>query len=448
LDGVRFVAPDLECTSRRPLISDIASRDEITITPLGRPLDATVEVPGSKSITNRALLLSALAEGRSVIERALLSNDTRYMSDVLRALGLNIEIDEATQRISVDGLGGRIPCAAAELQVGGAGTAMRFIVGLLTLSRGRFRIDGNERMRRRPVGPLLDALQRLGASIYSERDNGCPPVIADTARGVFEGGETSIDARVSSQFVSALLMPAPLWPRGLTLHVQGETARPFIDMTLKLMTAWGAASTVDDHTIIVRGRQSYRAQRYTVEPDASSASYFAAAAALCGGRVRIKGLTPNSVQGDIGFLALLARMGAAIVWRNGGVEVSGTGKLAGIDVEMTAMPDMVATLAALAPFALSVTRIRGVGFIRHHESDRIRALASELHRVGATVRETGDGLEIEPSKLSAAAVETYDDHRIAMSFAVMGLKVPGIRIKDPACVAKTFPGFFERLAAL
>jgi len=413
-----------------------------------RSLDATVEVPGSKSITNRALLLAALASGRSIIERALMSDDTRHMSEVLSALGFNIETDESAQRIAVDGLGGRIPSSGAELYVGGAGTAMRFIAGMLTLSRGRFRMDGNEQMRRRPVGPLLDALQRLGASIYSERENGCPPVIVDTTRGAFEGGETTIDARVSSQFVSALLMPAPLWPRGVTLHVHGDTARPFIDMTLKLMSVWGVTSRTEEHSIIVRGRQSYRAQCYVVEPDASSANYFAAAAALIGGRVRIKGIAPDSVQGDIGFLALLARMGAAVVWRDGGVEVTGTGKLAGIDVEMTAMPDMVATLAAVAPFASSITRIRGVGFIRHHESDRIRAIATELKRLGATVRQTDDGLEIEPSKLTSAAIETYDDHRIAMSFALTGLKLAGVRIKNPDCVAKTFPKFFEKLASL
>ncbi|MGH7949561.1 MAG: 3-phosphoshikimate 1-carboxyvinyltransferase, partial [Candidatus Binataceae bacterium] len=376
-------AHHLERASSRRIVSGIITHDEIVIAPVRRSLDATIEVPGSKSITNRAMLLAALASGRSIIERALMSDDTRHMSEVLTTLGFNIETDESAQRIAVDGLGGRIPSSGTDLYVGGAGTAMRFIAGMLTLSRGRFRMDGNEQMRRRPVGPLLDALQRLGASIYSERENGCPPVIVDTTRGEFAGGETTIDARVSSQFVSALLMPAPLWPRGVTLHVHGDTARPFIDMTLKLMSVWGVAGRTEEHSIIVRGGQSYRAQKYVVEPDASSANYFAAAAALVGGRVRIKGIAPDSVQGDIGFLSLLARMGAAVVWRDGGVEVTGTGKLAGIDVEMTAMPDMVATLAALAPFALSMTRIRGVAFIRHHESDRIRAIATELKRLGA-----------------------------------------------------------------
>jgi 3-phosphoshikimate 1-carboxyvinyltransferase len=422
--------------------------DEFEIRALRGPIDAVVEVPGSKSVTNRAMLLAALAPGRSVIERALLSDDTRYMAEALRALGFAVEIDEGARQIIVDGLGGRIPASAAELNVGGAGTAMRFIVGLLTLSRGRFRIDGNERMRKRPVGPLLEALQRLGASIYSERDNGCPPVVAETTKGAVAGGETTIDARVSSQFVSALLMPAPLWPRGLVLHVEGETARPFINMTLKLMAAWGAESRVDDRTITVRGGQSYRAQKFDVEPDASSASYFAAAVALVGGRVKIIGLRRDSVQGDVEFLGLLKRMGAEVAWTDDGVEVHGAGKLAGVDAVMTAMPDMVPTLAAIAPFALGATRIRGVGFIRHHESDRIRAIASELRRLGATVREREDGLEIERSKIRPAAIETYDDHRIAMAFAVAGLKVAGMRIKDPACVAKTFPEFFERLAKL
>jgi 3-phosphoshikimate 1-carboxyvinyltransferase len=219
-------------------------------------------------------------------------------------------------------------------------------------------------------------------------------------------------------------------------------------MTVRLMEAWGAHSTVEDDMIVVPGGQWYRAQRFTVEPDASSASYFAAATALVGGTVRIESLTSNSVQGDLGFLGVLQQMGARVVWHPDHVEVIGTGQLTGVDVAMNAMPDMVATLAAIAPFASSPTKIRGVGFIRHHESDRIHALATELRRLGAAVVENEDGLEITPSAMHPAVVETYDDHRIAMSFAVTGLKLGGLKIKDPACVAKTFPDFFDRLAAL
>jgi 3-phosphoshikimate 1-carboxyvinyltransferase len=291
-------------------------------------------------------------------------------------------------------------------------------------------------------------MQRLGASVYSERNNNCPPVIVDASRARFEGGETSIDARVSSQFVSAMLMPAPIWKAGLKLRVIGDTARPFIDMTLRLMEAWGAHSSVEGDTIVVRGGQWYRGQRFVVEPDASSAGYFAAAAALIGGTVRIEGLTSNSVQGDVAFLGVLQQMGARVTWHPDHVEVSGTGRLTGVEVAMNSMPDMVATLAAIAPFASSPTKIRNVAFIRHHESDRIRALATELRRLDATVVENEDGLEISPSAMRPATVETYDDHRIAMSFAVTGLKLAGVKIKDPGCVAKTFPDFFDRVAAL
>jgi 3-phosphoshikimate 1-carboxyvinyltransferase len=422
--------------------------DQIEIAQLTAPLDARVVVPGSKSITNRAMVLAALAQGRSVLEGVLLSDDTRYMTDALRAMGFNVEVDEPARRITVDGRGGTIPARGAEIFVGGAGTVMRFVVAMVTLGEGRFRIDGNQRMRQRPIGPQLDAMERLGASVYSERDNNCPPVIVDASRARFEGGETSIDARVSSQFVSAMLMPAPLWKLGLKLRVIGDAARPFIDMTLRLMEAWGARNSVDSETITVPGGQWYRAQRFAVEPDASSASYFAAAAALVGGTVRIEGLKSSSVQGDIGFLGVLQQMGARVAWHTDHVEVTGTGRLSGVAVAMNSMPDMVATLAAIAPFASSPTTIRNVEFIRHHESDRLRALATELRRLGASVVETEDGLEISPSTLHPAEVETYDDHRIAMSFAVTGLKLGGVKIKDPGCVAKTFPDFFERLAGL
>ncbi|HUO05883.1 MAG TPA: 3-phosphoshikimate 1-carboxyvinyltransferase [Candidatus Binataceae bacterium] len=422
--------------------------EEIEIPKRTGLLDATIRVPGSKSLTNRAMVLAALAQGRSVLNSVLLSDDTSFMAGALRSLGFIVEINEDFRRITIGGLGGTIPAHGGELFVGGAGTVMRFLTAMLTLGEGRFRIDGNQRMRQRPIGPLLDAMERLGASVYSERNNNCPPVIVDASRARFEGGETSIDARVSSQFVSAMLMPAPLWKQGLKLRVIGDAARPFIDMTLHLMEAWGAQSHAEGDILAVPGGQWYRAQRYEIESDASSAGYFAAAAALIGGTVRLEGLSSNSVQGDTKFLSVLQRMGARVNWQSGGADVTGTGDLAGVDVAMSGMPDMVPTLAAIAPFASSPTTIRGVGFIRHHESDRIRALATELHRLGASAEETEDGLVIQPSTLHPAAIETYDDHRIAMSFAIAGLKLGGVRIKNPGCVSKTFPDFFEKLASL
>lgn len=413
-----------------------------------RPLRATVTPPGSKSITNRALLLAAMADGRSTISDALLSEDTRHMAEALRALGFELVIDPGARTIVANGRNGTIPAAGATLDAGNAGTAMRFLVGFVTLGRGRFRIDGSPRMRQRPIAALLAALRDLGVAASSERGNECPPVVIEMPGAPFAGGAATIDARLSSQFVSALLMPAPLWRRGLRLTVIGETARPFIDMTLRLMGEWGAASSYTGDLIEVPGGQRYRSRSFAVEPDASGASYFAAAAALVGGSVLIRGLRRESVQGDTGFLAILEKMGARLDWRPDGVEVTGTGELRGVDVTMNAMPDVVPTLAALAPFAASPTRIRGVGFIRHHESDRIRALATELRRLGATVEEYPDGLGIAPSKLHGATVATYDDHRIAMAFAVTGLKVAGVRISNPGCVAKTYPEFFRDLRAL
>jgi len=424
--------------------------DEIEIVPLRHPLATSIRVPGSKSITNRALLLAAMADGRSTISAAGLNDDTRRMAAALGTLGFELAVDEGAARVVVDGRGGVIPTRGGELDTGGAGTAMRFLLGFLTLGRGRFRLDGNRRMRERPIGPLLDTLAALGVSVRAERDNGCPPVLIEIGEDGMQGGAARIDAAISSQFVSALLMPAPLWPRGLELTVTGEAARPFITMTLGLMERWGASATMRGGKIVVPGGQCYAAQNnFEVEPDASSASYFAAAAALVGGSVTLTGLKADSVQGDIAFMKLLERMGARVEWRADGVKVSGSGEnLTGADIAMGGMPDLVPTLAAIAPFCSSPTRIRGVSFIRHHESDRLRALATELQRLGASVHEYEDGMLIEPSRIGAAAVETYDDHRIAMGFAVAGLKSAGIRIRNPGCVSKTYPDFFRDLARL
>jgi 3-phosphoshikimate 1-carboxyvinyltransferase len=421
--------------------------DQIEIVPVTKPLAAAITVPGSKSITNRALLIAAMAEGRSIIDNVLFSDDTARMLEALKQLGFQITIEENEKRVTLNGIGGQIPSSSGDLAIGGAGTAMRFLIPFLTLGRGKFRIDGNKRMRERPIGPLLDAMQRLGASVYSERDNRCPPVVADS-RSLFRGGATHVDARMSSQFVSAMLMPAPLWPDGLVLRVAGDTARPFVEMTLRIMETWGVKWNIDADTITIPGGQAYRARRFAVEPDASSASYFAAAAALCGGTVTLRGISANSVQGDIAFLTVLQQMGARVKWNTDSVEVSGAGQLRGVDVAMNGMPDMVATLAAIAPFATSVTRIRKVDFIRHHESDRLRAIAAELRRLGASVTDLEDGLEILPSRLTGASIETYDDHRIAMAFSMVGLRIPGVKIQNPGCVAKTFPDFFAMLADL
>jgi 3-phosphoshikimate 1-carboxyvinyltransferase len=421
---------------------------EIEITAAQRPLAAVVCVPGSKSLTNRAVLLAAMADGVSVINSFLLSDDTHSMTTALRTLGIELEMDETSRTLSVRGRGGVIPASSADINIGGAGTAMRFLAGFLTLGHGRFRIDGNSRMRQRPISPLVDTLHQLGVDARAENNDGCPPIIIDNASKSVTGGEVAIDASLSSQFASALLMPAPIWANGLKLSVYGEAGQAFIEMTLQMMKCWGVESFRQDKLVIVPGGQSYRATNFEVEPDATSASYFAAAAALVGGKVTIRGQTKVSLQGDLGFLQILEEMGARVEWNSHNVDVIGSGRLSGVDVAMNMMPDVVPTLAAIAPFASSPTRIRKVGFIRHHESDRINALATELARLGAGVRVLDDGLEITPSTLHHAAVETYGDHRIAMAFAVAGLKLPGITIRNPGCVAKTYPEFFEHLTNL
>jgi 3-phosphoshikimate 1-carboxyvinyltransferase len=448
MDRVASGPQQLERALTRRLSFDAVASESIEIAAVRGPLNGRIRTPGSKSITNRALILAAMADGDSLIDSALLSDDTYRMAEALRALGFSVKIDEAARRIAVHGRGGEIPAASADLQIGGAGTAMRFLAGFLTLAHGRFRLDGNARMRRRPIGALLDAINRLGIEARCENGDCCPPIIIERPPSPMAGGEVSIDASQSSQFVSAMLMPAPLWRDGLRLHASGEAARPFIEMTLRLMAQWGAQNRTEGGVIVVPGGQRYRAMNFMVEPDATSASYFAAAAALIGGAITIEGIGRNSVQGDTGFFSILERMGAEVIWTDDAVRISGTGRLNGVDVAMNARPDAVPTLAAIAPFASSPTRIRGVGFIRHHESDRIAAIATELRRIGATVREFDDGLEIEPSRLHPAAIETYDDHRIAMAFAVPGLKIGGLRIKDPGCVAKTYPDFFSDMARL
>jgi 3-phosphoshikimate 1-carboxyvinyltransferase len=421
---------------------------ELEIKPPTGLFRSTVRVPGSKSITNRALMLAAMAQGRSIVGSVLLSDDTLQMARALRALGFAITVDHDARRIEVEGRGGKIDVATADLNIGGAGTAMRFLAGFLTVGRGRFRLGGNPRMRERPIAALIEAMGQLGIDARSESDNGCPPIVIDTSRRACEGGKATIDARLSSQFVSALLMPAPLWPQGLELTVAGETARPFVTMTLRLMEQWGVRGSIAGDLISIPGNQHYRSMNFQVEPDASSASYFAAAAALVGGSILLPRLGRNSLQGDLGFLKLLEEMGARVEWNAESVKITGTGTLRGINVSMNSMPDMVPTLAALAPFASSKTSIREVGFVRHHESDRIYAVVTELRRLGAVVHEFDDGLEIEPATLHPATIETYDDHRIAMAFAIAGLKLPGVRIKNPGCVAKTYPEFFSHLAGV
>ena len=417
------------------------------VQPLQRPPDCKIAVPGSKSITNRALLIAALADGRSTLDAALFSDDTEYMAESWRRLGVHVEEEPAAQRFTVHGCDGRIGAAHAELFTGNAGTAMRFLVAALCLARGRFRIDGTPRMRQRPIKDLVDALNQLGARARCESPGGAPPVVVE-ADGL-PGGKARIDASKSSQFLSALLLVLPYARAAVRLEVSGElVAPPYVHMTLAVMRAFGVHVEHEGLQQFEIQPQHYTARPYCIEPDASSAHYFLAAAALTGGHVRIDGLGRSSLQGDVHFADVLEDMGAQVERGDDFIEVRGRGELDGIDVDMNAISDTAPTLAVLAPFARSRVSIRNVAHLRLQESDRLHAVATELQRLGGRVRELDDGLVVEPSEIQAGVVDTYDDHRIAMSFALIGLRRPGIGIRDPRCVRKTFPDFFARLEEL
>jgi len=424
------------------------SASELEIRPLARPPDAAVCVPGSKSITNRALLLAALAQGGSILDRALSSDDTRYMGEALRRLGVEVDADEGGSWLRVEGRGGAWTADEGDLYVGNAGTAMRFLAAALCLGRGRYRLRGSERMHERPIQDLVDGLAQLGADVTCEERNGCPPLLVN-ADGL-RGGVAEMDGRRSSQFLSAVLQVAPYARTDVTVRVRGTLiARPYVDMTVGVMKAFGVEVERDAYREFqVRSGQRYRARTYAIEPDASSAHYFLAAAALTGGRVRVEGLGRGSLQGDVRFADVLEQMGAQVRWEEGSIEVTGPERLRGIDVDLNAMSDTAPTLAALGPFADAPVRLRNIAHVRWQESDRLHAVATELARLGVEVEELEDGLRVHPSRVVPAAVHTYDDHRIAMSFALIGLRVAGVRILDPGCVAKTFPDYFDRLEAL
>jgi 3-phosphoshikimate 1-carboxyvinyltransferase len=416
------------------------------------PLDATVVVPGSKSITNRALLVAALADGPSELTGALHSDDTLFMAAALNALGVAVYGDETTAKFRIMGGGGTFPELDADLFVGNSGTTMRFLTGALPLGRGRYRIDGVPRMRLRPIAPLLVALNDIGADARSELGTGCPPVIVQ-ANGL-SGGQTRMAGDLSSQFFSALLLSAPYAREGVEVAVAGDlVSKPYLPMTADVMCAFGVTADLDTNRwsrLGVRPGQRYTGRDFAIEPDASNASYFFAAAAVTGGRVRVDGLGRGSTQGDLGFVEVLRAMGAEVEIGNDFTDVQGppNGDLRGVDLDLGPISDTAQTLAAIAPFALGQTTIRGVAHARLKETDRVAALATELRRLGQEVEEFLDGLTITPRPIVPGEVQTYDDHRMAMSFAVAALRAPGISLLDPGCVAKTFPGFFDVLDAV
>jgi len=420
---------------------------KISIPVCDKPLSATIRPPGSKSITNRALVCAALAEGTSHLTGVLDSEDTRVMVDGLRQLGLHVEhdIDNATTR--VEGCRGKLPKSRAELFVANSGTTMRFLTAMVSLGAGSFRIDGIERMRERPIGDLVDALNALGANIVCESPNRCPPVAIE-ASGL-AGGEVTIRGDISSQYLSGLLMAAPLAKSDTQIRIAGElVSKPYVEMTLTVMRSFGATAESNDlQSFLIPGEQTYEACNYPIEPDASAASYFWAAAAIAGGSVTVECLSQGSLQGDVAFCECLAKMGCQVDYGADAISVTG-GVLRGIDVDMNAISDTVQTLAAVALFAEGPTRVRGVAHNRHKETDRIGGLATELRKLGAGVDEHEDGLTITPGERRGAEIETYNDHRMAMSLALVGLKIPGVQILNPDCTEKTYPHYFADLFAL
>ncbi|MBN2024986.1 MAG: 3-phosphoshikimate 1-carboxyvinyltransferase [Pirellulales bacterium] len=420
--------------------------DTLEIQPTG-PVVGSIRPPGSKSLTNRALVCAALAKGRSRLAGALDSDDTRVMLDSLARLGIAARHDAREQTIDVDGCAGRPPAQGAELYVANSGTTVRFLTALVALGRGTFRLDGNPRMRERPIQDLLRALAELGVYARSEAGTGCPPVVVE-ARGI-SGGRVAVPGDVSSQFLSGLLMAAPCAAAPVEIVVEGElVSKPYVNMTLAVMDAFGATARNDAlRRFEIDAPRGYRATDYAIEPDASAASYFFAAAAITGGRVTVEGLSRESLQGDVAFCDCLARMGCRVEYGQNGITVAG-GALSGIEADMNAISDTAQTLAVVALFAQGPTLIHNVAHVRHKETDRLAALAAELRKLGAGVDEGPDRLRIAPAALGPAALDTYDDHRMAMSLALVGLRVPGVAIRQPGCVAKTYPGYFDDLARL
>lgn len=416
--------------------------------PLAAPPDAVVRVPGSKSVTNRALVAAALAEGESRLDGVLVADDTMAMVGALRALDIGVDLDEAGCVAVVRGTGGRLPSRPLTVDARQSGTTARFLAPMLALGTGAYRLDGSTQLRARPMAPTLAALASLGVRAEAVGEPGHLP-IAVVGGGRLAGGEVAVPGDVSSQFLSGLLLIGPATRDGLVVRLATETvSRPYLDLTVATMTAFGATVDRPDDATFVVAPGGYRSTVHVVEPDASAASYFFAAAAICGGRVRVEGLGRRTVQGDLAFVDVLARMGARVESGADWTEVTGTGALHGIEVDMSQISDTAQTLAVVAAFADSPTRVTGIGFIRRKETDRIAAVVAELRRCGVGADEEDDGFTIRPGAVHPARVRTYDDHRMAMSFALLGLRAPGIEIEDPGCVTKTYPGYFDDLAGL
>lgn len=420
---------------------------KLAIAPRG-PLAATVECPGSKSITNRAVVIAALAKGETILESPLESEDTWAIRNALTLLGAKFHCDDASWRI--EGTNGALAAPSATLDATASGTAARFLAAVATLAPGPSVLDGTARMRERPIEDLVDALVALGAKIDVTGQNGCPPLRIHG--GGLRGGRVTIDASRSSQYVSALLLAAPYAKQDVRIRLKDSilVSRPYVDVTLHCMREFGAeVSWTADGEICVTAGATYTGRRFAIEPDASTAAYFFAAAAIAGGRLRVLNLPANSAQADLRLLRIFEAMGCKVSREKNSIEVRGaSGTLRPIDVDMNEMPDGVLAVAVTCLFANGRSVIRNVGNLRIKETDRLAALETELRKLGAQAEAGKNSLVIEPGPLHGAEIDTYDDHRMAMAFALAGFKIPGVVIRNPSCVAKSWPEYFAALEKL
>ena len=428
---------------------------DVLMEPIAGRFSVTVAPPGSKSLTNRALVLAALAEGPCELSNVLFADDTLVMLECLHRLGFSVLIGRPSHTVRIEGRGGKVPAMDADLFCGNSGTTIRFLSGLCSLGKGRFNLDGIPRMRERPIGQLVDLLKNLGSRIEYVMKEGFPPInlFADG----LAGGLIQFGGALSSQYLSAVLQVAPYARHEVRVDLIGQqTSWPYVAMTMRLMDEFGVTPelirdplTGDPKQIIIP-REHYRGTKYVIEPDASNAAYFLAIAAIhSNSSVTIPHLGKASLQGDVGFADVLRRMGAHSTIGKDSVTVTGTDTLEGIDIDLSTMPDQAQTLGVVALFAEGPTTIRGLHTLRVKETDRISALANELTKLGAEIRVEGDDLHIAPPKqVRPAEIATYDDHRMAMSFAVAGTRASGVTIKDAECVNKTYPKFFDDLRCL
>lgn len=412
------------------------------------PHNIIASVPGSKSITNRALLIAALSSGRCSLKGVLFSDDSRHFLDALMSLGFSVDVDEKNANVTIQGTGGKIPNKEATVDVGSAGTAARFLTAFLGLSEGRYRMVSSEQMKKRPMKELLVALEELGACIeYEEEEYHFPFVIYN--KGI-NCNQVTVDVDKSSQFLSALLISSVILDKNLTINITGSHGMAYVDMTVRMMEQFGVCITKNTSPISfqIEAGSSYKAIDYDIEPDLSAACYFYAMSPVLKVKSQVLGVKREGcLQGDVAFLDVLSQMGCECIDDEAGIIVKppNDGIIKGGSFDLSAFSDQALTLSAIAPFASDMVKIRGISHIRYQECDRINAICHNLKALGIDVKENEDGVDIIPGNVTGAVMETYEDHRVAMSFSIPGLVIEGVEIENPYCCRKTFENYFEVL---